>query len=67
MTTVEAYTSAHLGLHYDDNGNVIDADYFCSDYCHQDFARTNGWPYEGWNGCNEIQAPQWCANCGDEI
>lgn len=54
---VEVYTK-------DSNGNcidVIDARYYCSDYC------AKGDPaYEGWNGCSDVFEPAVCT-CGERL
>lgn len=59
--------SAHLHLHEDENGDVVDATVFCSDWCHRDWCATNGATFGGWNGCNEMDGPQWCANCQEQL
>ena len=69
---METYITVHQHLIEDATGDVVDAVYYCGDYCHQDHRAfvaksfTNN-DYGGWNGCNEVMAPQWCANCGDQI
>ena len=66
--TEEQYITVHQHLIEDETGDIVDAMYFCSDFCHRDYLtichRDN---YNGWNGCNEVMAPEWCANCGDQI
>jgi hypothetical protein len=47
----------------DSKGDIIDAEYFCSDFCHQDAA---GDSYQGWYGCVEISTTQTCENPGCE-
>ena len=64
---METYISAHMRLIEDTDGNLIDADYFCSDFCHRDYCRQYKIPYEGWNGCHEVMAPIHCENCNEEI
>lgn len=55
--------------HYteDAEGQIVGATYFCSDYCHQDFCATMKVEYGGWNGCHEMDAPEWCENCGTAL
>jgi hypothetical protein len=68
----ETYITVHAHWIEDESGDVVDAEYYCSDYCHQDhrafihksFSNND---YRGWNGCNEVMAPEWCANCGTPI
>tara|TARA_R110002020_G_scaffold283921_4_gene499543 strand:- start:258 stop:452 length:195 start_codon:yes stop_codon:yes gene_type:complete len=58
----ESYITVHAQWIEDESGDVVDSTYYCSDSCHQ-FDDD----YSGWNGCNEVMAPEWCAQCGDEI
>jgi hypothetical protein len=51
--------SVHVVQLEDVHGDVVDYNYYCSDYC----ARTDG-DYAGWFGCVEIDAPVECAACG---
>lgn len=53
----------HILLQCDSKGDVVDAFYFCSDWCHRVFCREHNFEYEGWNGCHEIEQPSKCANC----
>lgn len=64
---METYISAHLRLIEDTDGQLVDVDYFCSDYCHRRYCDLYKIPYEGWNGCNQVMAPQYCENCKEEI
>lgn len=64
---METYTTAHCRLIEDTDGQLVDIDYFCSDYCHRDYCGRYKIPYEGWNGCNEVQGPVFCENCREEI
>jgi hypothetical protein len=66
MNTQEL-TSAHIYIHLSANGDAIDAEYFCSDWCHRSWCNDNGVAYEGWNGCHEVQAPQFCSGCTEQI
>ena len=43
----------------DENVDVVDVEYFCSDYC----ARESE-DYDGWSGCHELHYPQKCQSCG---
>lgn len=67
MKSTDTLTSAHLHYWEDEEGNTVDAEVFCSDFCHRDYLRMRGIRYGGWNGCHEVNAPQWCANCGNEF
>jgi len=59
---MEKYISVHAHYIEDATGDIVDALYYCTDSCHRDNP-----DYNGWNGCNEIMAPAWCANCGVEL
>lgn len=61
MKTDYETVSGHLYLHEDENGDVVDATVFCSDYCHREWCKIEGVTYQGWNGCHEMNAPQFCA------
>ena len=69
MTTVEAYfssmmyTSGHIHLVTDQNGDTVDIVTFCSDTCHQRWTENTGNKYEGWYGCQEMPSPAVCASC----
>ena len=71
MTSVEAYfssmiyTSGHIHLVTDHNGDTVDIVTFCSDYCHKDWCNVSGVAYDGWYGCQEMPSPAVCAQCGD--
>ena len=67
MTTTYELTSAHLFLYEDEQGDVVDAEYFCSDWCHRQWCNDTGHEYAGWNGCHEVDAPRYCACCEAEI
>lgn len=49
----------HIVFHTDDQGDTIDASYYCCDPC----ARTDN-DYAGWNGCHETEHRTYCENCG---
>jgi hypothetical protein len=55
---------AHLHAIEDKHGDIVDAEYFCSDFCHREAV---GDDYRGWNGCVEISVTQRCENegCGE--
>jgi len=55
-------TSVHSVV--DKNGDLIDLVYFCGDFCHQQWCKETDHPYDGWNGCHEIQHNETCADCG---
>lgn len=64
----QTYVSVHHYIHEDVNGDVIDAEVFCSDSCHYSWCLESvSFEYKGWNGCHEINAPQWCVQCQNEI
>ncbi len=52
----------HLVFIEDSKGDVIDHEVYCSDSC----AKTSEL-YNGWNGCNEINVSEPCANCGVDL
>jgi hypothetical protein len=54
---------AHEYLVEDDNGDLVDTVTLCSDSCHQQYCRDNDLEYMGWNGCQEIQFTEPCAQC----
>jgi hypothetical protein len=52
---------AHIVLHEDKSGQLIDLTYYCSDTC----AKSNS-DYAGWYGCVEVPSeaqPMLCASC----
>lgn len=51
---------AHMVTINDERGDIVDARYYCSDYC----ASTDSL-YAGWNGCHELQDSEPCASCGE--
>jgi len=59
---MEKYISVHAHYIEDATGDIVDAFYYCSDSCSREHPN-----YSGWNGCNEIMAPEWCANCGVQL
>lgn len=65
--TITTTVSTHLHFWEDDNGELVDATVFCSDHCHRFYCHDKGVPYTGWNGCHEVDAPQWCAYCEEAI
>jgi len=54
--------SCHQVLIEDADGEVVDAERYCSDFC----ARGSD-HYAGWDGCNEVDGPQWCEGCGNKL
>ena len=48
---------AHMHMIEDALGDVVDCQYFCSDFCHREAV---GVDYRGWNGCNELSYSQTC-------
>jgi hypothetical protein len=67
MTTTYELTSAHLYEYNDENGDIVDVEYFCSDWCHRHWCSDTGHEYQGWNGCHEVDAPRYCTCCEAEI
>lgn len=67
MTSTKQYTHAHMFLIEDSSGDLVDAKYFCSDWCHHGWCAESGNEYKGWNGLHEVHAPQLCEYCGDSI
>lgn len=59
--------SGHLYLHENESGDVVDATVFCSDWCARSWCAETGHEYRGWNGCHEMDGPQWCASCGEKL
>jgi hypothetical protein len=62
----QTYVSAHMEPIENDAGDIIDAFYFCSSWCHRQHMTEQGRPYL-WNGCHETPAPQRCNTCGNNI
>ena len=56
----------HIHFIEDKNGDVIDANYYCSNYCHETKEQDN---YRGWNGCHEPHEYHdvTCNNCNKTI
>lgn len=67
MNNLQELTSAHIYIHVGANGDAIDAEYFCSDWCHRSWCKDTEAEYEGWNGCHEVSSPQFCASCTEQI
>lgn len=51
----------HMHMIEDENGDTVDALYFCSDSCHRAHV---GDDYAGWAGCHESEYTTWCDHCG---
>jgi hypothetical protein len=64
---MELYVTGHVRLVEDTDGQLVDIDTFCSDWCHRDYCARYKIPYEGWNGCQELPSPAYCENCKVEI
>ena len=54
----------HIHFIEDKNGDTIDANFYCSSYCHELKEEDN---YKGWNGCHEIDHDTPCNNCNKTI
>jgi hypothetical protein len=52
--------------HYinDTHGNIVEAYYYCSDFCHR---ADTGEAYQGWNGCHENEFEETCKQCEAKI
>jgi hypothetical protein len=59
--------SAHLLYLNDKGGSIVDFVVFCTDSCHRYFCTNNGFTYEGWNGCHDLDKPTPCAVCGRRV
>ena len=53
---------AHIVLIEDDNGDVIDGNWYCSDYC----AQTDK-SYDGWFGAQYCHYETACTACGQPV
>lgn len=53
---------ANVNFIEDAQGDLIDLEYFCSDFC----ARTSDL-YNGWYGCVELYTYERCAFCDKEL
>ena len=50
----------HVGYIEDDNGDLVELNYYCSDFCNSQ----HNVNYDGWDGCHENQHAEYCANVG---
>ena len=57
----------HYHMIEDDSGDLIDLIELCSDECHRQWCIDNDEVYQGWNGCQEQEAPAICASCGTKL
>src|SRR5215510_11626134 len=48
----------------DERGDIADIIKLCSDSCARSYAESNGLEYGGWNGANETEFTDYCAQCG---
>jgi len=53
---------AHITYIEDETGDVVDAEYYCSDSCAQESDY-----YSGWNGCNELHTIEFCQSCNEQL
>ena len=53
---------AHLTLIEDKDGQLGDAEVYCSDYCAKSSEH-----YAGWYGCAEISFAEPCKSCGENV
>ena len=49
---------ANINLKEDKDGDLLEIEYFCSDYCADQSPN-----YSGWYGCIEIYTPEICQTC----
>lgn len=49
---------ANINLKADVDGDLLEIEYFCSDYCADQSPN-----YSGWYGCIEIYQPEICQTC----
>ena len=50
---------AHIALIEDKQGDLVDLEYYCSDFCAKDSDY-----YNGWYGAVELYTPETCNSCG---
>jgi hypothetical protein len=55
---------AHIHIIKDEQGDVIDSNYFCSDSCNRLHSKGT---YQEWHGCVELEFDDVCINCGTLI
>jgi hypothetical protein len=54
---------AHATFIEDETGDVVDAEYYCSDSCAQESPY-----YSGWSGCHELCGePEFCQSCNEQL
>lgn len=53
---------ANINIVEDSNGDTLDYEYFCSDYCARQSEN-----YAGWHGCNELYQPEVCQTCETQL
>lgn len=53
---------ANINQITDNHGDLIDLEYFCSDFCAKQSEH-----YDGWYGCVEIYKPESCQTCGTAL
>jgi len=58
---------AHLNVIYDDQGDTVDYNVFCSDFCNQDYCRHEKIEYQGEFACQEIPVNTPCKSCNNLV
>ena len=53
---------AHLTLIEDKDGQLVDTEVYCSDYCAKSSKH-----YAGWFGCAEFSFSEPCKSCGENV
>lgn len=53
---------SNINIIEDQNGDLIEYEYFCGDYC----ARSSE-HYAGWYGCVELYSQEFCQNCSKPL
>jgi hypothetical protein len=54
----------HVHFIEDENGDIVDARHYCSDWCNR---ADNDDDYQGFNGCHESEFNRECDACGATI
>lgn len=53
----------HQHYQLDRNGDIVDINIFCSDFCHESWCKQTDSEYDGWNGCHETEHDVVCEYC----
>jgi hypothetical protein len=52
----------NINIIEDAKGDLVEIEYYCSDYCAKSSEH-----YAGWYGCVELYTQQYCQNCGKTL